>query len=183
MNEKQYGILFVIIAVTLIGILTARIAYAVSIADNIAVQTGANSSNNVTSASAGASSSNNNNASIILTASADRGEIKAGSTQTIHIRAITSNGTAIADLPVQVLVRDYATGNEKLLLAGQTNSKGETDVSAPIPTSSKTGQFFVVINAEKDGVKSTISTGFAVDGKGSNSSSSSSSRCSGSSCR
>ena len=167
---------------------------AASIADNIVTQTGANSNGSGAIASAGtgsgsfsssSSSSSNGGQGITLTASADRGEIRAGSTQVIHIRALTNNGTAIADLPVQVLVKDYATGNQKLLLAGQTNERGETDVRAPISSNSSTGQYFVVISAEKGGDKSTISTGFAVDEKGSSSSSSSSSsgKCSGSSCR
>lgn len=127
---------------------------------------------------------------LVLTAVADKPTIKAGDTQTIHIRTAMDNGTGIPDVTIQALTQEYNATNQKVLLGGQTDNKGNLDLTVTTGPHAKPGQFLIVTNASKDDIKSSVASGFAVTetGKGSFSSSSSSSssgsgKCSGSSCK
>lgn len=126
---------------------------------------------------------------LVLTVVPDKAAIKAGDTQGLHVKAVTDNGTAINNLPVSVLVEDYQTGKQKVVLGGKTDDKGTLDVSASIGQHAKTSQFIAIVTADKDGKNSKVSTGFVVNedtgsgGSGGGSSTDSKGRCSGSSCK
>ncbi len=123
---------------------------------------------------------------LVLTAVADKPLIKAGASQTIHVRAAMENGTGIPDVNIQTLVQQYNSSTQKVLLGGQTNDKGALDMTAAIGPHAKAGQFLIIANATKGDLKSSVASGFAVSDSGSSSSSSSSSsstKCSGSSCK
>lgn len=126
---------------------------------------------------------------LVLTAVADKPLIKAGASQTIHVRAAMENGTGIPDVNIQTLVQQYNSSTQKVLLGGQTNDKGVLDMTAAIGPHAKSGQFLIIANASKGDLKSSVASGFAVSDIGSSSSSSSSgsssssSKCSGSSCK
>lgn len=160
---------------------------AVSISDNIAANNNNNNNNNSSrlpsSGSTERPETTNGTRTIVLTAVPESAIIKAGDTQTIDIKAALTNGTGIPDVTIQSVVVDYETGKQKVLLGGQTNEKGELKISAAIGPHALPGQFLVTVQGEKDNAKSQISTGFALADSGSASGKSSSTKCSGSSCK
>lgn len=190
MTSKIFDVATIILAMTLIVLATAGIAYAASIADNI--QTGQNSNASGAMASAGGGGALATTSTgvlgeegFVLTATPDKPTIKPGEAETIHIKAATSNGTGISDVNIQLLLQDFQTGKHKLLFAGQTDDKGVLDITTNIGPHAKSGQYFVIANAanSNNSSKSSVSTGFAVDDSGGSSSSvDSKGRCSGSSC-
>lgn len=186
MKNKAMMIAVVSFLVITIGIIVpTKSILAASTSDNSPIGSNSASNNNLPSSGSTESQTAMNN-TLVLTAVPDKPTISAGDTQVIHIKSAMDNGTGISDATIQVLVQDYQTGKQKVMLGGQTDDKGLLDVSAQIGPHSKAGQFFVVVDAVKDNLKSKIGTGFAVTEKGSSSSSSSSSgssRCSGSSCK
>lgn len=102
---------------------------------------------------------------MIVTAILKKGEIEKGGSETITVKALTENGTGISDVNVAATVVDYATQQQRVLLGGQTDKTGEVDLTTQIGPNAHLGQYLVAISAEKDGTKSTISTGFAVNDK------------------
>jgi hypothetical protein len=104
---------------------------------------------------------------MVVTAILKKGEITKGGSETITVKALTENGTGIPDVNVAATVVDYATQQQRVLLGGQTDKTGEVDLTTQIGPNAHLGQYLVAISAEKDGLKSTISTGFAVNDKGS----------------
>ena len=214
-NEKAIILLasmtaIIILCMGLFGVMIPRIAFAASTSDsnNMGIKASAVDNNNTNSANTN-SSDGINTANLkttgsteaqdtsglnglVLTVVPDKTSIKAGDTQGLHVKAVTDNGTAINNLPVTVLVEDYQTGKQKVVLGGKTDDKGMLDVSAAIGPHAKTSQFIAIVTADKDGKNSKVSTGFVVNednGGGSSSSGGSSKstdskgRCSGSSCR
>lgn len=102
---------------------------------------------------------------MVVTAILKKGEITKGGSETITVKALTENGTGIPDVNVAATVVDYATQQQRVLLGGQTDKTGEVDLTTQIGPNAHLGQYLVAISAEKDGAKSTISTGFAVNAK------------------
>jgi hypothetical protein len=187
---------------------------AASIADNIGgtIQSGATETggNNITTSSSTSISSSGAGAgalatsgtteqapnggsiakTLVLTAVAEKPFVKAGDKQIIHVRTAMDNGTGIPDVTIQALTQEYNATNQKVLLGGQTDAKGNLDLTVTTGPHAKAGQFLIIANAAKGDLKSSVASGFAVtesgSGAGSSSSSSSSSsggKCSGSSCK
>jgi hypothetical protein len=102
---------------------------------------------------------------MVVTAILKKGEITKGGSETITVKALSENGTGISDVNVAATVVDYATQQQRVLLGGQTDKTGEVDLTTQIGPNAHLGQYLVAISAEKDGQKSTISTGFAVNDK------------------
>jgi len=102
---------------------------------------------------------------MVVTAILKKGEITKGGSETVTVKALTENGTGIPDVNVAATVVDYATQQQRVLLGGQTDKTGEVDLTTQIGPNAHLGQYLVAISAEKDGLKSTISTGFAVNDK------------------
>lgn len=200
-------IIISIIAILVIGIIIPKPVLAASTSDsnNMGVgaiaAAGSSSSDNNTRTSGLATSGTTEQApggesmakTLVLTAVAEKPFIKAGDKQVIHVRTAMDNGTGIPDVTVQALTQEYNATNQKVLLGGQTDAKGNLDLTVTTGPHAKAGQFLIVANAStKNDIKSSVASGFAVtDGSGSSSSSSSSSsggsssktKCSGSSCR
>jgi uncharacterized membrane protein len=103
---------------------------------------------------------------MVVTAILKKGEITKGGSETITVKALSENGTGISDVNVAATVVDYATQQQRVLLGGQTDKTGEVELTTQIGPNAHLGQYLVAISAEKDGEKSTISTGFAVNDKG-----------------
>ena len=165
----------------IIPIVLSPTARAASMSDTQSIiPTGSNNDNNSTSIIINDNNTNTEPAKMFITAIPDKPVLTRGNTEGILVKAETDNGTAIPDVTIQSIVVDYATGKQKVVLGGQTNDKGEIKIAAAIGPHAHPGQFLVTVVGEKDGFnKSTVSTGFAVSAKGS----SSSGKCSGSSCK
>lgn len=155
--------------------------------NNTTVATGANSGSRALSTSGSTEQPVGGESmakSLILTAVAEKPFIKAGDKQTIHVRTAMDNGTGIPDVTVQALTQEYNSTTQKVLLGGQTDVKGNLDLTVTTGPHAKPGQFLIVANATKGDIKQSVASGFAVtDGGSSSSSSSSSGKCSGSNCK
>src|SRR5215467_46487 len=135
-----------LIAIAIIAILamaSVKVSvYAASMAD---VQTGdnSNSNNNSTGAVASAGAGNNDNGAIAAAGSSEPGKmfitilpdkpiVDAGSDIGYTITARSENGSVIPDANISSMVVDYGSSKNRLLMSGETNSKGEFKITTQL---------------------------------------------------
>ena len=174
---KTVTLLLVAIIVLIMPIMAVKAA---SIGD---MQPSSNATN--TSGTIGGNTPSNSS-SMIVTAIPAKAEIDKGSAESITVKAVSDNGTGIPDVNIASIIVAYTAENQRVLLGGQTDAKGELTLTTQIGPHAHAGQYLVTITAQKDGLeKQNVSTGFAVTEKGSGSGSSvdSKGRCSGASCK